>query len=300
MIINCIRSLSRPLAPLPTKEKPTLRQIAGVSAILFDVYGTLFVSASGDIEAMSSSDDKSAFTRALKAGKFSGNISKAAEIGPGLFQDAICRVHKEKIHRGITYPEVDILAIWNEVLLELSHNGLLEQDWQGCTNGEDRVKVCAVSYECLINPVWPMPSLSETLAKLLGFGFVLGIVSNAQFYTSYLFPALLGLTIDDLGFEKELCTWSYKIGEGKPSLRLYALTLERLKKFNKIRPEETVFVGNDMLKDIWPAQCAGCRTILFAGDERSLRMRKGDERCISVEPDAVITDLSQLTFLLSL
>jgi len=42
-------------------------------------------------------------------------------------------------------------------------------------------------------------------------------------------------------------------------------TLENQTNFSK-----TLYVGNDMLNDIWTATEAGCRTVLFAGDQRSL------------------------------
>ena len=41
-----IRRHSRPLAPLPTGQTPVLRALGPLDAVLFDVYGTLLVSAS--------------------------------------------------------------------------------------------------------------------------------------------------------------------------------------------------------------------------------------------------------------
>ncbi|MGA0334565.1 MAG: HAD family hydrolase [Kiritimatiellia bacterium] len=79
--------------------------------------------------------------------------------------------------------------------------------------------------------------------------------------------------------------------EAKPSLRLYQNLLEKLK---EIKPEECLFVGNDMLNDVMPAQRVGMRTALFAGDRRSLRLRSGDSRVQGVEPDLVLTHLNQL------
>jgi len=61
-----------------------------------------------------------------------------------------------------------------------------------------------------------------------------------------------------------------------------------------INPQQPLYVGNDMLKDIWPAARLGCKTALFAGDRRSLRLREDDERCRELEPDLVVDDLSQL------
>jgi putative hydrolase of the HAD superfamily len=49
-----------------------------------------------------------------------------------------------------------------------------------------------------------------------------------------------------------------------------------------------------MLKDILPAQKAGFKTILFAGDRRSLRMRQTDEQCQGIVPDRIMTHLKML------
>ena len=35
------RNLSRPMEPVPTGEVPVLRRLAGIRAVLFDIYGTL-------------------------------------------------------------------------------------------------------------------------------------------------------------------------------------------------------------------------------------------------------------------
>jgi putative hydrolase of the HAD superfamily len=55
-----------------------------------------------------------------------------------------------------------------------------------------------------------------------------------------------------------------------------------------------LFVGNDRLKDIYPAHRVGMKTCLFAGDQRSLRLREDDERVQGLEPDFIIDDLQQL------
>jgi len=49
-----------------------------------------------------------------------------------------------------------------------------------------------------------------------------------------------------------------------------------------------------MLNDIQPSGELGFRTALFAGDERSLRLREGDRRVENVSPDLIITDLRVL------
>lgn len=62
---------------------------------------------------------------------------------------------------------------------------------------------------------------------------------------------------------------------------------------------EILFVGNDMLKDIYPAQQLGIRTALFAGDARSLRLRKEDPLLNGVVPDFTINNLEQIREIIS-
>lgn len=63
-------------------------------------------------------------------------------------------------------------------------------------------------------------------------------------------------------------------------------------------PANTLYVGNDMLNDIWTASQAGCRTCLFADDRRSLRLREKDKRCKKLVPDATVDHLHQITELI--
>ena len=53
-------------------------------------------------------------------------------------------------------------------------------------------------------------------------------------------------------------------------------------------------VGNDVRNDILAARRAGLRGALFAGDARSLRLRRDDPACAGLEPDLVLTELPQL------
>ena len=140
-----------------------------------------------------------------------------------------------------------------------------------------------------------MPGLMETLEALRSREVLLGIISNAQFYTSYTIQALLGKTPEELGFQAEFCIWSFLEGEGKPSPALFVKLQQRLLKAG-IYPQEVLYVGNDILKDIMPASSVGWKTALFAGDKRSLRLRREDQRVASVQADYVIDDLRQLLF----
>ena len=86
--------------------------------------------------------------------------------------------------------------------------------------------------------------------------------------------------------------------EGKPSTALYKEIAQTIAT-QDLSPAEVLFVGNDMRNDIWPASQVGMKTALFAGDQRSLRLREDDPRVSDTVPDIVITELSQLLDCLS-
>ena len=122
-----------------------------------------------------------------------------------------------------------------------------------------------------------------------------GLVSRGQvkFFTPLLFEALLEKTHTELGFDERLCVWSFERLEGKPSVKLFRSVIDVLKSRN-ILAHEALYVGNDVRNDIGPAATLGVKTALFAGDDRSLRLREDDPGCAGVQPDVVLTCISQI------
>lgn len=294
-LIEQIRQLNSPMKSKPTTVSEQLIPLAGIQVVLFDIYGTLFISGSGDIGVASKTSNQQALTRALRFAGFSGNLEEAGARGTNLLLRAIQETHEAKRQKGIQHPEVDIRDEWQIALSLLQQEKLIE----GGEIHPDAIMRVSVDYECRVNPVWPMPDAEETLQGLQEKEMLLGIVSNAQFYTLLMFPAFFGRTHEELGFASDLCSWSFEIGEAKPSARMFQGIVEYLAQTYGIAPEETLYVGNDMLNDVWTAAQCGLKTALFAGDHRSLRLRKQDPRCAELEPDVIITKLSQLLDVLS-
>jgi len=287
-LVSFIREHSQPLDPIPTGEAPRLQPIAGIRAVVFDLYGTLLVSSAGGLR----SKDETARDAAVKQAIESAGLDlDSADTGLAKVLDAaIERAMDQRREHGIDYPEVEIREVWAAVIAELESKGFLE-----LSGPVDRqvIEQIVVAYECATNPVWPMPELTETMAALHDRGLRLGIVSNAQFYTPLIFPALIDRDLTDLGFDEELQVYSFQERESKPSPRPYEKLARRLERTG-INTGEVLYVGNDRLKDIWPAGEIGFRTALFAGDARSLRWAENDSRLAGVSSDLVITRLGQL------
>ena len=264
-----------PLEPVPTGVAPVLPDQLDVEAILFDVYGTLFISGSGDISLARSESRTDDVLAALL-------LKYGIDTDPCIFRQrffkAIEDSHAASRQKGVPHPEVQIDSVW-----------------QAVAGFEDpqRAREFAIEYEVMVNPVGPMPHLSELLTACRQAGMTMGIISNAQFFTPLLFEWFLDQTPESLGFNGNLLFYSWQWGLAKPDETLFQEARQRLAS-RGIGPGKTLYIGNDMLNDIVPGRSAGFQTALFAGDKRSLRWRTDEPRCSGAKPDMVVTDLVQL------
>ncbi len=270
-----IRTTMRPMRPVPTGLAPHLPPIGGIEAVVFDIYGTLIISAAGDIDA---GDDGE---------RESDSILDEFGISPAsfdeLYHSTVKRHQAARRLHGIAYPEVEIRDVWAEVLKSL------------CLTPQDAAAIeeVALRYECGKNPVWSMPGAGRAIRAIHTSGKKLGIISNAQFYTPAVIEGLFGASLKAMGFDPALEVFSYREQEGKPSRRLYEVLAEGAFAMG-ITPDAIFYLGNDMTKDVLPARELGFRTGLFAGDARSLRLGGLSVGEATATADAVITDLAQL------
>ncbi|MCB1204692.1 MAG: HAD family hydrolase [Verrucomicrobiae bacterium] len=255
------------LRPLQVEEAgmdPKLARMPGIRAVVFDLYGTLLISAAGGIF---------------------GNAPDPEGL-PGfeeVYWNLVREHHERRRAEGVAHPEVEVRDLWVESLRRLGK----------VVPASSELEFSILAHECRVNPVWPMPRAAETLSRLAGAGVSLGIISNAQFYTLPVMEGLFGSSLEELGFHPGLQVFSFEVGEGKPSPRLFEILGERAAGLG-LDPSEVLYVGNDFRKDVLPARAIGFRTALFAGDARSLRLGGLSEDEARETADAVITDLAQV------
>jgi len=243
--------------------------------VLFDIYGTLFISGSGDIGI---ARKESQHIQNLKNLLDRFQIKKKPRIVLKSFFSAIDMEHQRLRKEGVNFPEVEIDRVWSRVLEIKEH---------------DTARAFAMEYELIVNPVYPMPNLEKMLSGCKKSKVLMGIISNAQFFTPYLFNWFLASKPEGLGFKSDLIYYSYQSGHAKPSLIMFESAAKNLRGID-ISGHSVLYIGNDMLNDIYPAKMVGFKTALFAGDARSLRLRETHPECQNISPDLVITDLVQL------
>ena len=72
-------------------------------------------------------------------------------------------------------------------------------------------------------------------------------------------------------------------GFRKPDQRLFTMTLEAM----QLQPEEVLFIGNDMYRDVFGAQQFGLKTVFFKSNQ-------GQQKYEGTEPDYIIYNFPEL------
>lgn len=287
--IQTIRSSCQAMQPKPTDTAARLSPLPDIRAVLFDIYGTLIISGSGDVGSDRLDHRRNSLVETLNL--FDLDLCCDADEATDKFTAAIRMEHEKAKATGVRYPEVDFREIWSAVLPEITNNKVAGFDPADVSAVD--ISAFALEFELRVNPTWPMPNAEAILDLLHDRGLMLGIVSNAQFFTPLLFDALFDRGLEDLGVSRELTYFSYEHRQAKPGTELYDLAKSKLADLG-IAANQVLYVGNDMLNDVTAASQVGFRTALFAGDQRSLRLRIDDDRVHGVEADIVVTELPQL------
>jgi len=121
------------------------------------------------------------------------------------------------------------------------------------------------------------PGVEETLATLQG-RYRLAALTDAQ--NAWAIPELHAVGLLDL-FSPVVV--SGDLGFRKPDPRIFQQTLDDL----EMLPDEVLFVGNDMYRDVYGAQQLGLKTIFF-------RSNQGEQQRDGVEPDYIIYQFPEL------
>lgn len=283
------------MTPTPTVLKPYYQPDPSIKACVFDIYGTILISASGDIdESVISTENLKVALEAADI-KLVGTGEEVKSILAEMldsFKKDIIRFHQAESSEDKPYPEIDILKIWENIIVENENRNRLILDGLPC------IKCFTFVFEVLSNRIYPMPGMKEVINDLDKKGIPLGIVSNAQFYTPVILNFFMQGDISEAEhvppFDADLTIFSYKHQRSKPDTYLFELLKLQCQQKYGLYADEILFIGNDMFRDIYPARLAGLKTALFAGDVRSLRLREDKPEMRKITPDYIITDLYQV------
>lgn len=210
-----------------------------IKGILFDLYGTLI-----DIETNESMDE---IYRAIAHYlTYHGVYLHRWEVRERYYQV----MKKQKEARCEEYPEIDVEAIWNELLMQ---EGIKSSFLRG-----QLAKITAHIYRGISrNRLQLYPDVKKVLNELQA-DYRLALISDAQ--SCYALPEIRAVGLD--GYFNPIVISSH-YGFRKPDSRLFQKALDNM----KLKPEEVIWVGNDMFRDIFGANLLGIRNIFIDSNQ---------------------------------
>jgi putative hydrolase of the HAD superfamily len=223
-----------------------------MKAILFDLYGTLI-----DIETDESMDE--IYRGIAHYLTYHGVYRHRWEVRDRYYQ--IMKQQKEQ--GGEEYPEIDVEAIWN-IFLE-------EEGVKEASARRRLALILAHIYRGISRKRLQLyPGVKKVLDELRP-AYRMALVSDAQ--PCYALPEMKAVGLDGY-FDPIIISAHY--GFRKPDKRLTGKTLDLM----KLMPEEVIFVGNDMYRDVYGANRLGIKTLFVDSNQ-------GDKYHENVTPDYI-------------
>lgn len=210
-----------------------------VKGILFDLYGTLI-----DIETDESMDE---IYRAIGHYlTYQGASLRRWEVREHYYR--IMRQQKEASAQA--YPEIDVEAIWNALLLE--------QDIRPAATRQALARIVAHLYRGVSRKRLQLyPEVKRVLDELQTV-YQLGLISDAQ--PCYALPEIQAVGLNGY-FDPVIISADY--GFRKPDSRLFENALDAM----KLKPSQVIYVGNDMFRDIYGASLLGIKSIFIDSNQ---------------------------------
>jgi putative hydrolase of the HAD superfamily len=235
-----------------------------IQAIAFDVNGTL-------VEIQTEDDMEQCFRAAGHFLTYQGIDLRRHEVRDLYFQ----KMKEQQKTSPEQYPEFDAVGIWRAIVEE--H----QSDFTRALPAEKRAQMplfLAEMYRGISRRRLRLyPFVRDTLDTLRE-RFPLGVVTDAQ--SAYARAELQQVGILEY-FHPIVVSGDY--GFRKPDHRLFQAALEGI----GVDAAHTLFVGNDMHRDIYGAREAGMITVMFDSDQ-------GTKAHLDCVPDYTITDYREL------
>ncbi len=220
-----------------------------VKGIIFDINGTL-------ININTDESNEQIYRSISHLLKYYGIRTSRNDVREGYYQI----LKEQRRTGGETFPEFDAVAIWRQFL-----NDRLARS--GAAMPKNKLAVLphflAELYRGIsLNRLDLYPEVREVLDELRP-RYRLAALSDAQ--SAWAVPEMRMVGLDEYFYPIVV---SGDLGYRKPDPRIFALALHRM----HLPPENVVFVGNDMYRDIHGARQAGMRTVFFATGQGQQQM----------------------------
>ncbi len=230
-----------------------------IRAILFDINGTL-------TDILTNEADDTAYRTTANYLSYYG-----VDISQDTLKENFFRLNRQQRKMSSEeYPEFDSQAIFADIISNYRTRFIADESTLAKTASV--VYRSATRYKLeLYSGVW------DVLSNL-SRQYQLAAVSDGQ--SLWAEPELKAVKLDRF-FKFVLVSGDF--GYRKPDRRLFDNAVKKL----GCQPDEVIYVGNDMYRDVYGAQKAGLKTVFFKSNQ-------GEHSYCGAEPDYIIYDFRQL------
>jgi putative hydrolase of the HAD superfamily len=235
-----------------------------IRALIFDVNGTLI-----DIETDEGLEE--IYRTIAHFLTYQGIFLHRGEVRDLYFQI----MEQQRTESAETFAEWDAIEVWREFL----HNKASDYTRSLPTEKREQLPLFLAELHRGIarKRLRLYPQVQETLDQLRSY-YSMAIVSDAQ--SAYAIPELSAVGLLKY-FDPIIISGDY--GYRKPDARLFQKALDAL----QVRPEQALFLGNDLYRDIFGAQQIGMKAIFVSSNQ-------GNTSNQTISPDYTIYRFADL------
>ena len=230
-----------------------------LKGLLFDLNGTL-------IDILTNEGERDLY-------RVTGNFLDyyGVKIAPCQLKNIFFELNREQRRvSGEEFPEFDVALIFENIIKKYKQREV--------KNIRKLAETAAIVFRAASRYQLELyDSVFEVLSSLQK-NYILGAVSDGQ--TLWAMPEMQSLGLDKF-FTTVIVSGDY--GYRKPDQRLYRHALNEL----NLLPEEVIFIGNDMYRDVYGGHLAGMKTVFFKSNQ-------GDHSPHGVAADYIIYQFSEL------
>jgi FMN phosphatase YigB (HAD superfamily) len=284
------------------KAKPHIKKISDIRVVTFSIYGTLVALVGGELYLVHPEKFlmEMALEKAIQEFKMWQSMSrkpgKPSEYLAKLYTQDLDQVRIARSAANERYPEVRSDELWQLIVRRLQKN---EYQYDAPFYGpmEQFCEKISYFFHTSLQATGPQPNAFEALTELKGKGIILGLIGDAQCFSTVQLGRALAkqgkiTTYTEL-FDPDVSALSYEVGARKPSERLYRKLVAQLAP-KRIGPNQVLHVGSNMSLDVIPARRLGFHTALYAGDKVSVVANNDQLNDPTTRPDLLLTDLRQI------
>ena len=289
----------------PPKAKPHLVALPGIRLVTWNVYGTLLAISSGDL--LFQHPQKFIMDLALDKTVQEFKMWASMSRKPGQPSEYMAEIYNRVLDEqrlapspGEKHPEILAERLWEGILKKLFQKDYkFDAGFYGSLN--EYSKKVAYFFHASLQGTAAYPGAARALEHIQSCGVKQGVIADAQCFTLVQLQrglaAQASVRLDDI-FDRNLRALSCEVGGKKPSERLFKPVLQAAAAAG-ISPGQILHIGSRIVQDISPARKCGMRTALFAGDKDSLQASAHQLKDAGSRPDALLTELAQVTELIA-